>query len=330
MNEVITSGGLIPEHVAVKMQQDSVLDTGSTLEMTEENTQDSQQENQSTLRKVFVDLHLTFGLLGPQYKGNKACLSSVQATNTSPAYNLYSPLRKGKDGVAPGAVRSIWPSLLTLLDTINNSNVLLLGKQADMLSHLRSLALGLKTDINKMLPFTPETIVHQIQISDTSEVVDQQFSEPEVLNITFGDLVKVNTWVNMGGDSDVINYHTIVVNIQMNAGILYDSEKKFSYLEQIENFVYNTVKDDMAVRLAVNLNPRMMMESDIRDLFDYLVTTGGYDLYTKTDLQEAARQGGDLSWMPQSKAAVERDLLMYGGDILLIKHLTTKTLEEET
>lgn len=317
MSKIITDNELISEEDAAAMQQ--VVAAEQKVRKEGNPSEQERKPQVNTLTKVKVEILISLGLYEPVFfLGLRKQLSACQVGET--LVNLYSPFRKAKvkkpgDVATEGILRACLPEFLATVNEVNNSEVAFIGKFIDVNSHVKSLADTLKTRFVDIIGIDPETPI--LQIED---------GEEDTTQVLFKDIIDVSAWVNSNTSDPVVNHQTIVVNLKVNAGILYDSGERHLYMQQLESLLANIVepvKTKTIIRLLVNLDPVLLQRPEVRETFDFMLDELSYRPLTREIVSRISSEFVGY-WMPTTKAAVERDLLMSNSTMLLLEKIVNR------
>lgn len=240
-------------------------------------------------------------------------------------FNLYSPFRKASKKTekpqAEGIVRYMLSNMLDLTDAINDSTIMVIGSKDQVEEHLHSAVDVLRRQITNLLPATPETTV--VKVSDEER---QQTLEMQMM-----DFVNIHSWINSSSEEPeedkVIAIHNAVINVVINAGMLYDSAERMNYISQIEN-VFSLVLEkrestNTDIALAVNMPSYLLSVAEIREFLDQMLQENeGYSLLTRTKIISDI---GETQLLPQNKEEIDGKLLSGDADLLLINLLTAES-----
>lgn len=270
--------------------------------------------------------------------GLKSNLSKVALDGQE--FNLYSPFRKaGKKAEAKpsaeGVMRYVLSNLLDITDNLNGSNLVNIGKHAEVSESLAQAIEGVRKQIVNLFPVSLKTVVAEFEDADTNNTV----------RLSLSDIVNVRSWVTSSKvvadpDDDVsedddaaITYHNAVINLTVNSGLLYDTEEREKYILQVSNLLeLLSAKrgDGTPIHLAVNMASYSLADEGLRGLFGMLCDTN-YVVYSR---QQLLKPNGD-GFMPQTIQSVDANLLTENGDLFLLgmgaddEEETTEGAEED-
>lgn len=325
-----TETNLVPEGAAEQMQRDAITAPPVNTTYQQVETQAVVQEEAPQISAAFHSIAMTvlftldltnFGYM----TGLKNKLSRVALEGQE--FNLYSPFRKaGKKAepnpAAEGIVRYALSGLLDLTDTINNSRVVFVGPQSDINVHLQKSIDTARKQIVNLFPSNFETVVAEIQNEEERQTIQLQLK----------DAVNVRSWINSSVEDaeegeEAIAVHNAVINITVNAGMLYDTEDRIKYINQVAKIlqlvVDNREESNTTLLLAVNMDSSSLSDQSMRELLDGLLSSEEFVLYTRQEMHRL-----DVSdFLPETVEAVDKELLSPNGDLLLI-HLLTQDEDE--
>lgn len=332
----LESTGILPEGAAAQMQQASSAPDKTTTENPPASEEAPAVEvivkaaapaPHAAMHDLNVSVLVTLDLTDSRMHELKAPLSRVEIDGQE--VNLYNPFRKAgkKDDPKPaaeGIVRSMLSGLLDVTEQINNSRIMILGRESEIHANLRNAIDATRNQIIGLIPGTPDTTVATLTMADGET--------EEEITLSVSDIVKVSSWINSPKSSDegteVIAAHNAVININVTSGLIYDSTERAKQIAQIENILrlIQTKREDQSTNLllAVLIDPATLAEQPMRELLDSLLDEMGFSLYTRHELHKCDA----ADWLPQSKAAVDRDLLTPTGDMLLVRLLGEDEEEE--
>jgi len=129
----------------------------------------------------------------------------------------------------------------------------------------------------------------------------------------------MRSWLNSSMADGLVGEHNAVMSLTVNSGIVYDSEERFKAIMQVESVLERTLAKrdggETQLLMAVLLDPANLIDPDMRELLDALITVGKYELYTRNELNRL----NIANWLPLSKAEVGRELLVETSEIMLLK-----------
>lgn len=281
----------------------------------------------SAFHNIALTAMFTLNLTDARMYDLKSQLSRVDLDGQE--VNLYSPFRKaGKasdpKAAAGGIVRFALEEMLDVTDTINTSRVVFLGKDSEVRANLKAAIDTTRSQIEALFPATSDTVVAEIVNLDTEQ---EELEEAEPIQILLKDIIRVSSWINSPqtsgpvGEVETVAVHNAVINFIVTPGALYDATERVKFINQVENVLtmMTNSREDSATNLllAINIDPQQLEDQAIRELIDSLLATEGFILYTRNELHKL----NVSDWLPQSKAAVDRDLLTGNGDLLLVRLL---------
>lgn len=325
---------LVPEGAMEQMQQDAAntppaAATAPAPTVYPEVTTAPVAKTQAAFHNIAMTVMFTLDMTNFEYMpGLKNALSRVPLDGQE--FNLYSPFRKaGKKAetnpAAEGVIRYALSGVLDITDTINNSRVMVVGPASEIDASLKSAIDTTRNQITNLFPADFETTIAEIRDEENRQTVQLQLK----------DIVNVRSWTNSSneteaGQNETIASHNAVINITVNAGMLYDAEERTKYINQIEKVLQlvnnNREEANTTLLLAVNLDSASLSDPAMRELLDALLTTEEFILYTRNELHKLEVS----DFLPQSKESVDRDLLTPNGDLLLIRLLTADEDEAES
>jgi len=314
------SSELVPEQEAHKQQLDAAMAPDVPLALAKppvevEREAPVAKAERSIYHKMEISVLVSLDLTRPFMLGRKKSLSTVRVDGVAEPLNLYSPFRaaakaKGdKPAVLPGIVRSVLESMLDVTDEVNGNRIMVLGKESEVVAALSKAVKGTRSQFEKLLPVEADTIVATALNEDTGEQLD----------ITFDKIVRVGSWLNSSMADGLVGEHNAVMSLTVNSGIVYDSEERFKAIMQVESVLERTLAKrdggETQLLMAVLLDPANLIDPDMRELLDALITVGKYELYTRNELNRL----NIANWLPLSKAEVGRELLVETSEIMLLK-----------
>lgn len=233
--------------------------------------------------------------------------------------NVYSPFKKESSADAKGIARHAFTTALNFVDSLNSSNLALLGDEAQVKVNLDSILEKMLIEVQASLPFSPEDTVCTVTLVDSDNDHDNETHIP----ILMKDIVRVTGWISRDdSSSSLMKPYTLTINFTVAAGEFYDETTPHKYLNSVRTFMANSKKRNNSTTglvLGVTLLPEELYLVEVGDLMNALFTED--EKYDYTPLGRSSLQGGGSgkAWAPQTKAEVEKDLLIVGGDILIVK-----------
>lgn len=341
-NETIATTGLVPEQEMAQQQQDAHSQTNAlvaahslpdptpaaTNSLEHDEPKDPTDETEtSVFNSLTATLMVTLDLSQDFMVGLKKPLSAVDDGNGA-LHNLYAPFRRGGKPVAnitpspEGVLRGVLSEIFDITDKINDSKIMFVGEEAQIKSKLANVISRTRRQLENLLPIACDAVVAELAPEDPDADEEEDGQE-----ITFGDLVKISSWVNspqttgLPHEVDLIAAHNAVINITVNVGALYDAEEKVKYLGQVESSLrmLHTKRENVgstALVFGVLLNPADLSSAEVRDFLDTLLTDKGYELFSRNQLHDCV-----IGWLPATKVEVDYELLSRRGDLLLAKLL---------
>lgn len=261
--------------------------------------------------KVFepnVTLMVTTHFSSTEFCGLKDALRSVVVPQGpgQVEYNLYQPLFKpaaNKANQAPqGLVRASLEKIVAAVNRLATRQVTLIGQEVSILNGLRSFAQALAAEVSSSFMLTPGSVVATIA------------EEEGTFDLSFGDLVNVQTWV-AASDEGLTSTH-IVVNINLQVGSLYDAADPFAQIVRYNNSLAAFADKSGLVApiiLGVAFNPNILVVDSLRDTFGSLYE--GFSLVPLDSINE-------LDWLPQTTDEAVEKLYQHGDSLLFIRSAT--------
>lgn len=259
--------------------------------------------------------------------GLKNALSRVKLDGQE--FNLYSPFRKaGKktetNPSAEGVLRYALSNILDMTDTINNSRLMIIGDEDQVEEKIRSSMETTRNQIINLFPSNMDTVVASLLDEENERTVQLQVK----------DIINVRSWVNYSAESDsdehgaLIGIHNAAFHITVNAGMLYDTEDRMKYLNQVEKLVQMLVEKredaNTTILFGVMLESASLSDAAIRQMFDAMLSGEEYILYSAKEMHKLESS----DFLPQSHEEIDTQVLTQNGDMLLIRMLTDGDEEE--
>lgn len=313
---------LVPESEMLQQQQDAAGETKTPIAAHVAPLSPAVKPQPSIFHKLELSVLVSLDLTKPYMIGRKKALSAVRASGDASPINLYSPFRaaakekEGKPAVLEGVVRSILNDMLDVTDEVNSARIMMLGKQNEIAVQLTKSVKDARSKFEALLPFQSDDVVMVGAVTSPEDTV-------EPLDVTFGNVVRIGSWVNSQiaatEDSAVLAQHNGVITVTVSSAIVYDSEEKFKAISQVESVLERLLEKreggETQVLFSILLDPASLSDPDYRELLGTLIEVGGFELYTRRELESCKM----ADWLPTTKAEVSRELLVEGSELMLLK-----------
>lgn len=272
-----------------------------------------------SINKVFTTLMFTYHLSGTDLIGTKNKLQRVphKVGERVDELNLYSPLRRDSakknlpNSVPEGVIRQSLDRIFEVLKPINSANLALVGSDVDVRKRINDVAHSLKVSAQRAIGVKPNTHVFAYVDEDNGSTV----------NVNFNQLYSISTWVNSETNNGVCE-HNIIINFNMQAGVLYDSEDPVKYLTQVDNILKGYLdrqETPVVALLGVGVSVQHLPNGKTLELVSALSMSQNVSGYGFADLASA-------NWAPPKEEAGK----VFGKDDMLFVKIVGSDLEDSS
>ena len=247
---------------------------------------------------------------------------SVEDASTVEKFNFYNPFVKAdKDRqTGEGLLRKTFSSIAEMVHSVLGREVVYLGGGQEITAAIANLVESVREKLVAKWPLPADYPVLELELSlDDGTIIPRP--------VQFGELFSLSSWVvSSEADENCVVTHTVVFNIGLNIGALYDSSEPHSFVRRAHSFMEAQLLDaglEGLVDFNVNyaFDSMCLVDPNVRDVLDILLSEDGYSLVSK-----AAVTSGSTYWAPSS---IVNNLFGFGCDLILRSPDATQDVEED-
>lgn len=285
---------------------------------------------------LMVTVDLTNDLMQENAADLKDLAKFVPEGVTAEPVNIYNPFRgvsiKDKDkGVVRGILRNTLAEAFNLAIEVNETNVMFLGKPAEIQKNFASVAESLCARLTTSLGYGQD---------DTILTFNSEEGSDETSVLKFSDFIKITSWSNVRGtnlDKDAVApgvTSNVFLNIVVNSPAFYASEDPVKALQSVISYLSMLIeKADKesgvapTVLLGVNLRASDVTDEVRHEFMGHLNGRSGWTGYSRKELTALCDDPAS-DWIPPNAASIQENLLSPDGDIFYVAPLPEEAEED--
>jgi hypothetical protein len=257
-------------------------------------------KSQGLMSQPYLNLMIAIHYNNQSFTGTKDQLSSVELGDKY--VNLYAPFKNFKNSTSHPFARDVIVSTIKGISEINNSKVLVLGKEKGA---------SAPAALQKMFA----SVAENIRINFSSKTDDTVLFATGDTSVVLGDYLKVGTWAAQAKSEGLATVdHQGIVCISIQIPEMYDAENKFAEIAKVLKFLENFMSKEEPntnVLLAVSMDAASLASKENRDFAEEMHDNFAY--YPRAEVE-----AGEDEWMPKTKKDLESHVFPTTSQLLWV------------
>jgi hypothetical protein len=240
------------------------------------------------MSQPYLNLMIAVHCNNQKFTGTKEQLGAVELGEKN--VNLYAPFKNFKNATAQPFARDVIAETIKGISEINNSKVLVLGKEKGA---------SASAALQKMFV----SVAENVRINFSSKSDDTVLFSQGDTSVVLGDYLKVGVWsspVKSEGLATIDHQGIVCISIQVPE--IYDAENKFAEISKISKFLEAFISKEEPntnVLFAVSMDAALLASKESRDFAEEMHDNFSY--YPRAEVEL-----GEDDWMPKTKKDLEQ------------------------